>query len=483
MKVLFLLKNENFLAPLGLCVISAAVRKGGHDVYLCELNSQDPFNCIEKIQPDVIAYSSSTGEAKHYLRLNRLIKNRFPRIFTIMGGPHPTFYPQLIQDNNLDAICVGEGEEAFIDLLRALSMKESLDCIPNIVTPNSTGKVTVRNLIDDLDSLPFPDYDLIYNNTSLGQYPLKSIITSRGCPYNCTYCFNSVWREIYRGKGRVVRRHSVDYVINEIKYVKERWPLSFVKFYDDIFVYQTDEWLERFSLKYKKHINLPFFILTRADILTEQIVRLLKEAGCHTISMSIEAGNEKVRNEVLKRGMTNQQIIDAHRLCDKYGIYTFTNCIIGLPDTNIKHDIDSIDLSIECRAAWAEFLIFHPYPGTELGKMSINKGYYDQNFENMHTSYQYNSPLTCFSKKDKNILMNISVLGAAAVVLPWLRNIIIRFLIFLPNNFSFIFMYYVMKMYILRKKIYVTKTTFLRSIVIFIKSLKQEWFKHQNQKG
>lgn len=483
MKILFVFKSENFLAPIGLCSISAAALKEGHTTYLCEVNSQDPLRVIAELKPDVVAYSSSTGEAKHYIRLNRAIKERYPRIFTIMGGHHPTFYPDVISEGNLDAICVGEGEGAFTDLLRAISHKEPLDDIPNIVTLNNKDKFSVRNLLQDLDSLPFPDFALVYDNTPMGRYPLKSIITSRGCPYDCTYCFNAAWRKIYRGKGAVVRRHSVKYIIDEIRYVRERWPLSFVKFYDDIFAYHVDDWLEEFSKQYKKHINLPFFILTRADLISEDMVKLLKQAGCHTISMSIEAGNEEIRDRMLRRKMTNRQIIAAHRLCDKYGIYTFTNCIIGLPDTTLANDFESIDLSIKCKVTWAEFLIFHPYPGTELGRLTIEKGYYEPNYDTMHTSYQYGSPLNCFSKKEKNALMNIAVLGAVAVVFPRLRNIIVRGLIFLKHNLFFTLTYYLIKMYVLRKKIYVTKTGFFNSLAIFARSLKQEWFRHQNQKG
>ncbi len=194
MKVLFIFKSESFLAPIGLCTISAAAKRGGHSTYLCEINSQDPLRALSVLQPDIVAYSSSTGEAKHYLRLNRLIKERSPRILTVMGGPHPTFYSDVVDEGALDAVCVGEGEGAFIDLLGALSGGKSPEGIPNIITRNGKDRIDIRGLVEDLDTLPFPDYDLIYNNTSMGRYPLKSIITSRGCPYNCTYCFNPAWR-------------------------------------------------------------------------------------------------------------------------------------------------------------------------------------------------------------------------------------------------------------------------------------------------
>jgi len=199
--------------------------------------------------------------------------------------------------------------------------------------------------------------------------------------------------------------------------------------------------------------------------------------------MSIEAGNPDIRRDMLKRNMSNEQIIKAHRLCEKYGIYTFTNCIIGLPDTDFKNDLESVNLCIKAKVDWVEFLIFHPYPGTELGEYTIKKGYFKPDFEKFHTSYQYKSPLNCFTEREKNVQMNLGVLGPVAVVFPSFKNLILKFLIYFPHNFIYTIMYYLTKMYVFRKKIYVTKTNLWTSIAIFLRSLKQEWFRHENKKG
>jgi len=388
-----------------------------------------------------------------------------------------------LNKSSLDAICIGEGEDAFADLLRALSERQSLSDIPNIITKGkSTDRSMIRNLVDDLDKLPFPDYGLLYDNTPMGGYPLKNFIASRGCPYDCTYCFNAEWRKLYKGKGKAVRRHSVDYVIENILIVKKKWPLTTVKFYDDIFAFKADSWLEEFSKKYKALVGLPFFVLTRPDLLNEETVKLLKSAGCRTISMSIEAGNPEVRSKVLKRNMSDEQIIRAHRLCDKYGIHTFSNCIVGLPGTKIEHDIESIDLAIKCKLSWVEFLIFHPYPGTELGNRAVQEGIYEPDYGSMHTSYMYSSELKCFSKREKNTQQNIAELGAVAVIFPVFRNLIVRYLIFWPHNKLFILVYWAVKMYVIRNRIYVTKTTVLKSLQIYFRSLIQEVFRHTKEK-
>lgn len=482
MRILFIFKSENFIAPIGPAIISAVARKEGHGTFLCELNQENPLERITRLKPDIIAYSSSTGESKHYIKVNQMIKEKFPNIFTIMGGPHATFYPEQLKQTTFDALCIGEGEGATVDLLHALSAGRPISGISNIYTQNDN-LFTVRPLIQDLDGVPFPDYDLLYKSTPMmGNSLLKSFITSRGCPYPCTYCFNHAWRKLYNGKGKIVRRHSVDYVLEDIERVRKKWPLSTVKFYDDVFAYRVDDWLEEFSRKYKQRINLPFFVLTRCDLLTEDMVKLLKRAGCRTISMSIEAGNPEVRSNLLKRPMTNEQIIAAHRLCDKYDIYTFTNCIIGLAGTKFADDLESLDLSLKCKVDWGEFLQFHPYPNTELGDWTIGIGLYNPVYTDMHTSYQYVSPLNCFTKKEKNMQRNLAVLGPVVVVMPWTRFLVVRILLHLPMNITFTLAYHFAKMYALRRKIYVTKTNFLESLRIFTRSLRQDVFRHTREK-
>jgi len=478
MKIMFAFKSENFLVPIGMCAISAIARREGHEVYLSEMHMEDPLERIQKLKPDMVAYSSSSGEAKHYLKLNRTIKERYPDIFTIMGGPHPTFYPEIVNESTLDAACIGEGEEAFSDVLRALSAGGSVSGIKNIATKDHPKAVT-RDLIQDLDTLLFPDYSLCYDNTEMGKYPLKGFMASRGCPYSCTYCFNTAWRKLYSGcPGKIVRRYSVDYVIEDIKRVKERWPLSCVKFQDDIFSFKVDEWLEEFCKKYKKEIDLPFFILNRCDLLTEDMVKLLKYAGCRTISMSIEAGNPEVRHHLLKRKMTDKQIIDAHLLCEKYGIATFTNGIFGLPDTTHEDDVATLDLSLKSRVTWGEFSVLYPYPKTELGDYVIEKGYYVPDFDHMHTSCQNRSMLSCFTERQKDIQMNFAMLASVVVVFPWLRNLVVNHMIYWPSNRFFIMAYWIAKNLAFRRYIYSTKTSFWRSLRIYWRSIKQEIFRH-----
>ena len=210
------------------------------------------------------------------------------------------------------------------------------------------------------------------------------------------------------------------------------------------------------------------------------MVKLLKAAGCRTVSMSIEAANPQLREKVLRRRMDEQALVRAHLLCERYGLYTFTNCIIGLPDSTLEDDLASLDLSLRCKVDWAEFLTYHPYPGTVLGDETLRRGLYDQDYARMHTSYQHSSPLNCFTSQHKNRLRNLAVLGPVVVVLPILRPVLPYFLGLRHRAWSTV-LYYFAKMFVLRRKIYVTKTSWLQSLLIFWRSLRQEFFRHERR--
>ncbi|MDD5254680.1 MAG: hypothetical protein PHR11_01335, partial [Candidatus Omnitrophica bacterium] len=149
----------------------------------------------------------------------------------------------------------------------------------------------------------------------------------------------------------------------------------------------------------------------------------------------------------------------------------------------IANEIESLDLAIASRVTWLECPIFQPFPGTELGEYVVAHGYYAPDYDRMHTSYQHKSVLNCFSEREKEIQMNLSLLGPVAAVFPWVRNLIVRYLIYAPYNHLFTLAYYLIKMQVLRNKIYVTRASWWRSLGIMARSLRQEWFKHGDRKG
>src|SRR3989344_3669730 len=265
LRVLFVIDGEDFIDPMGPTYLLAAAKKVGHEGEVLILSgSASPFEEIRDYKPHVVAYSAVTGTHQLYFKFNESVRGYFPDVFTIMGGSHPTYYPECVNYQPIDAICTGEGEGAFVELLDRLAggeKGEDLHDILNLGFPN--GPINLkRDLIGDLDSLPLPDRDAIFRKAPrMGNFPLKTFMTSRGCPFPCSYCFEPVLKKMYReekafgerkelGKnrgssGKYERRHSIDRVVAEILDLKKRWPVEFIKFEDDLFVLaKNDPWLE-----------------------------------------------------------------------------------------------------------------------------------------------------------------------------------------------------------------------------------------------
>ncbi|MBI5234583.1 MAG: B12-binding domain-containing radical SAM protein [Deltaproteobacteria bacterium] len=484
MKILFVIKDIEYIDPMGIMLLSALAKEKGHETHIAVLAEGGLEKTISELKPDLIAFSAKTGEHKYYIAANDMIKKIAPSIFTIVGGPHATFFPEIITRYPFDALCAGEGDDAWPELLTALSQGRPIDHIPNIVTKTNYTPQTsslMRPRKRDLDSLPFLDRELFYKTTRLGRFPMRSFMVGRGCPYKCTYCFNHIYNTIYKGKGPLYSRLSVNRIIAELKELKERYPTQFIKFYDDIFVFKEDEWLVEFSEKYPKEVGLPFHCLMRADLLTEPILKRLKHAGLKSISMSIENGNDHIRNDILKRMMSKETLLDAFGLCKKYDIPTFSNTIFAVPGATLKEDIESLDFNIACNVTFGEFPLFFPYPRTELAQYAIDKGFFDGDFDRLHMSYQSESPLNCFTKKEKHMQTNLSLLSTICLRMPWLRNIAVNWLIKLPLTRLYFFAYYLTKAYLIKTKIYPMKFSFTDTVKGVYESFVLERFKHTDE--
>lgn len=473
MNILFIISSDTFIDPLGLAYLSAVAQKRGHDAHLARVENNNLIDIVKRIKPEVVAFASvMTGGHSFVNRVAAEIK-KVHSCLTIMGGPHPTFYSQALNEEYLDAICIGEGETAFDEFLACVENGKSFNEIASFHTKEA--KNPMGNLVSNLDDLPFPDRDLFFKSSSMGNFPMKIFMTSRGCPFPCTHCFNKAYLDMYQGKGKALRRHSVDRVIEEISRVKRDYPLDFVAFEDDLFALRNDAWLEEFAQKYKEKINIPYYCLARVDTITDALAKTLKASGCHSVSMSIECGNEEARSKILLRKMSNETIVRGFKTMQKYGIRTTTNIMIGIPYSTIENELESIDLCIESGIDCVSTSILCPYPGTEIGNYCKEKGIFDMSMESYEKiSYRGDSVLTCFTAREKNIQKNIVDLGTFAAAFPFLKRLIFDVLIYLPNNIIYVLLNSVLKSYLLKKYIYPTKLSFsvgLKSLIKYFKGL------------
>jgi radical SAM superfamily enzyme YgiQ (UPF0313 family) len=484
MKILFVIKDIEYIDPMGIMLLSALATERGHSTSLSVLADGKLEKTIKSFAPDVAAFSAKTGEHKYYIAANELIKRLKPDTFTVIGGPHATFFPEMVLTHPFDALCVGEGDDAWGELLDAVAKGTGVDDIPNIITKsNYTPELasTIRPRRRDLDDLPCLDRSLVYSTTRLGRFPMRSFMVGRGCPYKCTYCFNSRYNTLYKGNGPALSRMSVDRVISELTQLKQSYPTQFIKFYDDIFVFKDDEWLDEFSSRYPSEVGLPFHCLMRANLLTEAILIKLKKAGLASISRSIESANDRVRNDILKRDMTRETMRRAFELCRAHSVPTFSNTIFAIPSTTIEDDIASLDMNIEYKVTFGEFPLFFPYPKTELAEYAIAHGYFDGDFDNLHMSYQSVSPLSGFSPAEKLMQRNLSLLATVCLWKPSLRNLVVNRLIKLPLTGLYFIIYFIVKAYLIKTRIYPMRFSFVNTLRGIYESFVLERFKHTEE--
>jgi len=322
---------------------------------------------IRAFRPELMCYSICSNEAETYLSVNRELRKHCSFV-SLFGGPHPTFFPDFIREASVDIMCVGEGEEALVELIDRWTDERKWS-VRNLHFQRPDGTIIanpVRPLIGDLDSLPFPDRESLFARSPLlGDLPIKTFFTGRGCPYNCSYCFNRKYNEMYRGLGRILRHKSVGYLFREIQDVGRRHPMSFIRFCDDNFGIDRG-WLEEFSERYPREIGLPFSCYTRPNLVRDEYVRSLARAGCVSVYMGIECGNEAMRKRLLNRNLTDGEIVAASESLHRAGIKICALNMIGLPGETAADQDQLLALNWKCRSDYADVSVFQPFPGTDI---------------------------------------------------------------------------------------------------------------------
>jgi radical SAM superfamily enzyme YgiQ (UPF0313 family) len=568
MKVLFVMVREENIDPLNVELLSALAKREGHDTFLSFVERGGVESDVAKIRPDLVAYSAKTGESNVFFRVNAELRQRFGDGFlSIMGGPHPTFNagrmrlraegPEVFateetgpavlppEDTNLDFLAIGEADESWPAFLNELARGGSPDDVMGIVTRTNRrpdGTLPFGHRTNFLDELPFHDRELVYERTQLRHFGMRTFIATRGCPFPCSYCFNARFNELYRGRGKTINRYSVDRLLEELLDIKSKWPTQFIKFYDDIFTLRVDDWLLEFADKYPKVIGLPFHCLTRCDLVKKDpdLIPVLKKAGIHSITMSIESGSEFIRKYIFKRPMTEEDIRFAFDLCHQHGIKTFSNTILSVPapvapqpdaadfdrravalvehlerhfpvDTEtmrkelaggpplsesareslteqfrslglrtnvIDYDVESVDINVDCRVTSGEFVHLSPYPGTPLNQYTIDVDAFDGDFESLHETFQAASPFTCFTPEEKMQQLNLCFLGVPLLLFPRLRNFAIKHLMRRRLTRLYFLVYFLVRGYVLGMRIYPMRYS-LRQLLGKVKaSFTRESMKH-----
>jgi radical SAM superfamily enzyme YgiQ (UPF0313 family) len=258
--------------------------------------------------------------------------------------------------------------------------------------------------------------------------------------------------EIYRGKGKRLRQMSVDKVIEEVKAVKDGYPLQFVVFVDDLFIVFED-WLQELAERWPVEVGLPFFCNVRANLVSPKKVALLKKAGCVSVGMGLETGNPILRNELLKRSLSNEQIVEASRLIREAGLQLLTTNMLGLPGGTLENDLETLALNHACQPAYANAFLYQPYPRTELGDYAREQGYVEGSLDDIDPSAWERSVLAFSSPVEKQQIENLNKLFAIAVAWPRSTGLMQRLIKLRPNS-AFRLAYKLWKGYAIKSRIH-----------------------------
>ena len=354
-RVLFIVHDNLSHEPLGLEYVSASLLRAGHYTMACE--ESKALETIADFNPDFLGFQVLTGDQDHWGKVALSLKKKHPYIKNIFGGPHYLFFSQATQVG-ADIIIRGEAEDAIV---AAVEDKEWRMMVVQ----------------EDMASVPFADRSLFYNNNFPGikTNVIRNFIATRGCVYKCTYCYNSneSWQEMVGyGKSRI-RTHSPQYVVEEIDKVFTNYGGKLVSFQDDIF--GTDiKWLEEFTKEYQR-LRIPFFAQFRPKFITEDRIKLMKEANVHIASFAIESGVEQTRKVILDRMESNEEIYKASQLLHKYDIKFRMQNLLALPVADPLQDaLETLKFNMKCKPTLSWCSLLQAYPGTKIAEYVVKIG-------------------------------------------------------------------------------------------------------------
>lgn len=406
---------EGFL-PIGLSSLIAILRKTGFSMDIfdttyyqtTDYNDREKNEFVGEFLPADMSKFGVVYENRDYIKnLNEKIGSFSPDLIMVtiptaynyplameliegisdykgllaVGGKPVTLNPErFINNHKIDIVCVGEGETAALELCMSLEDKKPYNRIKNLWVKEN-GEIIKNEIgpLEDLNKLPFPDWDLFdkrhfYKPFRGKVYRYGHLELSRGCLYKCSYCINDKLQELYKGKGRYFRKKNIPRAIEEITYLKDRYSLEIIKFWDEEFFLYTEMELEELAKEYKK-INLPFLITARLDSVTEKKARIIKDMGCVNVSAGIETGSEYIRKTVLNRKMSNKEIIRGIGILNKYGIRTSTLNMLGMPFETRRQVFETIDLNKVAHAQNSSVMILQPWDGTKIRETAVKAGF------------------------------------------------------------------------------------------------------------
>jgi len=374
--------------PPGIAYLGGTARRAGHKVLLIDGQRWNISKIVEDscaASPDLIGITCWTIGRGLVWELCEELKKKLPQVMLVIGGPHATMHPEhILQKTHAQAVAIGEGEETFLELLTVLEKGEDFKSIPGLVVRgenNTPVFTTSRHSIENIDTIARPYYDGFqdfnfadYEGFPALPHPTASIITSRGCVFNCSYCAS------VRFWGRRWRFRTAENVLEEIRYLVEEKKVKSLYFWDDNFPVDKQRAITICQGIIDNGWSLQWACSSHVTMLNLEILTKMKKSGCRNIDFGVESGSDRILKRINKK-QTRQDIIRAFDLTHEVGIAARAYLIVG----NMGEDEESIDETIELisriqpRSSIGAALLML-LPGTDVYKEAVEKGFIKEDF-------------------------------------------------------------------------------------------------------
>ena len=391
--------------PIGLMYIAAVLKKAGYEVEILDAFMAATFQKIDETttvgmpfedikreiqsrKPNIVGISGPfTCQIQNSIKISNIVKEVDPHILTVMGGPHVTLVPKefLQEATNVDIAVTSEGEYAMLEVAQFFEGKKQLKDILGIAY-RKDGEIVVnesRPLIENLDELPYPAYDLVdmeqyLNNGKIGYRSFKnraiSMITSRGCPFNCCFC------AVHLHMGQIFRAHSAQYVLDHIQFVVDKFHVKNIFFEDDNLTLD----IKRFEaicdgiIKRKLKIGWETPNGVRADCLNLELLKKMKKSGCKSVFVGVESGDQQILDDVICKSLDLSRVVEFAKDAKKIGLKTGAFYIIGFPGEKKENMQRTVDFALKLKRDYdvgMHLFMATPSYGTKLYEECKTKGY------------------------------------------------------------------------------------------------------------
>ncbi len=378
------------LPPVGVLSLAAFLRKNGVRVRVADCNVDRRWRRslareIKDFSPGIAGISTNFSNHKETLEIAARIKEQDKRCIVAVGGPHPSIAPAEYHNRNIDYIIPYEAEHVLLDFVRS----DRKGRVPGVIACEAADvdaalKNTARVPVESLDELPFPAYDMVdlrgYYGSIYKRRPLASMVTSRGCPYTCTFCSQTVFERRWKA-------FSAGYVVEEMEWLTGKLGAQEILIEDDNFTFDLERVERICCLIRKKGLRVLWQLSNgiRADRLTKDLLRNMKDAGCWKISIAPEVGDEESLARINK-GMTLEHFRSAARWCKELGVQYFCFFLMGFPFQKKEHMENTVRFALELDPLMIDLNKVVPFPGTDFFQTFPERGIYQR-----HVTYIYRS--------------------------------------------------------------------------------------------